>query len=101
MLSAAGLSGGGSGTGKSKVLGLAPPPGGAIKIRSALPPPPNDAVAARMTSTNHGTALKGTMENNSRNSDAFSDLSQLEKNLPSTAGSASAKTSAAGGWAAF
>ncbi|KAI3460967.1 hypothetical protein Pfo_017630 [Paulownia fortunei] len=99
MLSAAGLSGGVSGTGKSKTLGLAPPPSGAMKIRSPLPPPPNDA-AARMTSASHGTALKGAMENPSRPNDFLSDLSQLKKNLPSAAGSESTKSSAAG-WAAF
>ncbi|KAL0459387.1 UNVERIFIED_CONTAM: hypothetical protein Slati_0565900 [Sesamum latifolium] len=95
MLSAAGL----SGTGKPKSLSLAPPPGGAIKIRSPLPPPPN-AAATRMSSGSHGIALKGAKENSRHSSDALSDLSQLEKNLPSSAGSESAKTSAAG-WAAF
>ncbi|KAK4418409.1 hypothetical protein Salat_2253700 [Sesamum alatum] len=96
MLSAAGL----SGTGKPKPLSLAPPPGGAIKIRSPLPPPPNDAAAARMSSGSHGIALKGAKEDSRHSSDALSDLSQLEKNLPPSAGSESAKTSAAG-WAAF
>ncbi|KAI3449790.1 hypothetical protein Pfo_006455 [Paulownia fortunei] len=99
MLSAAGLSSGVSGTGKPKTLGLAPPPSGAVKIRSPLPPPPNDA-AARMTSASHGIALKGAKENARHSSDTLSDLSQLEKNLPSTAGSGSPQTSAAG-WAAF
>ncbi|KAK4408155.1 hypothetical protein Sango_0396500 [Sesamum angolense] len=97
MLSAAGLS---AGTGRSKTLSLAPPPSGAAKVRSPLPPPPNDPAAARMTSGSHGTALKGAKENSSRSNDILSDLSQLKKNLPSAAGSESATTSAAG-WAAF
>lgn len=100
MLSAAGLSGGLSGTAKPKALTLSPPPVGGGKLRTPLPPPPNDPVAARMTSTSHGVGLKGTNENVRRSTDPLSDLSQLEKNLPSTAGSASTKTSAAG-WAAF
>ncbi|KAL8055226.1 hypothetical protein ABFX02_04G043100 [Erythranthe guttata] len=91
MLSAAVLSGGVSGTGKPKALSLAPPPIGAVKIRSPLPPPPNDASAA---------ALKGPKENPRRSNDTLSDLSQLEKSLPSNAGSSSPQTSAAG-WAAF
>ncbi|XP_059660334.1 uncharacterized protein At1g03900-like [Cornus florida] len=101
MLSAAGLSGGHSGTVKSKTLGLAPPPTGAGKIRTPLPPPPNDPVANRMTSASHGVGLK---ENVRHSTGPFSDISQLEKNLPSTAGSGSGsgstKTNAAG-WAAF
>ncbi|KAI8523061.1 hypothetical protein RHMOL_Rhmol13G0045400 [Rhododendron molle] len=100
MLSAAGLSGGPSGTAKPKALSLSPPPVGGGKIRSPLPPPPNDPVAARMTSTSHGVGLKGIKENVRRSTDPLSDLSQLERNLPSTTGSASTKTSAAG-WAAF
>lgn len=77
MLSAAGLSGGVSGTGKPKTLALAPPPSDAVKIRSPLPPPPNDAAAARMTAS-HATALKGAKENSKRSNDTLSDLSQLE-----------------------
>ncbi|KAJ7977222.1 Adaptin ear-binding coat-associated protein 1 [Quillaja saponaria] len=50
MLSAAGLTTGNSGTGKPKTMCLSPPPTGARKIRSPLPPPPNDPVAARITS---------------------------------------------------
>lgn len=74
MLSAAGL----SGTGKPKTVGLAPPPG-AGKIRSPLPPPPNDPAAVRMTSGNHGVGdLKVPKENTSRSSDSLSDLSPLE-----------------------
>ncbi|PON62652.1 Talin [Parasponia andersonii] len=92
MLSAAGL----SGPGKPKTVGLAPPPGSA-KIRSPLPPPPNDPAAARRTSGNHGVDIK---ENTRRGSDSLSDLSPLERSLPSSAGSGSTKNTAAG-WAAF
>ncbi|KAJ0512541.1 putative PH-like domain superfamily, NECAP, PHear domain-containing protein [Helianthus annuus] len=116
MLSTAGLSGGGaSGTekvkplslapppaktrpseaDKVKPLSLAPPPATTRKIRSLIPPPPNDPAAVRMTAANH--------KETSRNStDAFSDLSQLERDLPSKSGSGSSqsKTTAAG-WAAF
>ncbi|XP_022890597.1 uncharacterized protein At1g03900-like [Olea europaea var. sylvestris] len=99
MLSAAGLASGLSGTGKSKTLGLAPPPSGG-KIRSPLPPPPTDLAAARINSSNHDTALKGSKETVKQSNDPLSDLSQLERNLPAGAGSGSAKTSAAG-WAAF
>lgn len=78
MLSAAGLTGGVSATGKSKTLGLVPPPTGAQKIRTPLPPPPNDPAAARMTSGSHVVALKGPKENTRRSTDPFTDLSQLE-----------------------
>ncbi|XP_022727766.1 uncharacterized protein At1g03900-like isoform X2 [Durio zibethinus] len=98
MLSAAGLSGGLSGSGKPKTLGLAPPPNGAGKIRSPLPPPPDDPAAARMTSTNQGVALTKPKEN-TRRADPLTDFSQLESNLPAS-GSGSAKTTASG-WAAF
>ncbi|KAG6662765.1 hypothetical protein I3843_03G248900 [Carya illinoinensis] len=100
MLSAAGLTGGLSGTGKPKALGLAPPPTGVGKIRSPLPPPPNDPVAARMTSANHhGVDLKESKENVRHSNDPLTDLSPLERNLPLATGSGS-KT-AASGWAAF
>ncbi|KAJ0742454.1 putative PH-like domain superfamily, NECAP, PHear domain-containing protein [Helianthus annuus] len=116
MLSTAGLSGGGasgtekvkplslapppaktrpSGADKVKPLSLAPPPATTGKIRSLIPPPPNDPAAVRMTAANH--------KETSRNStDAFNDLSQLERDLPSKSGSGSSqsKTTAAG-WAAF
>lgn len=78
MLSAAGLSGGVSGTGKPKALSLAPPPTGATKIRSPLPPPPNDPAAVRITSTSHGVGLKGPKENARHSTDTLSDFSQLE-----------------------
>lgn len=68
MLSAAGLSGGISGSGKLKPL-LAPPPGVTGKIRTPLPPPPNDPAAARSSSSNHTTR---------RSNDPLSDLSSLE-----------------------
>ncbi|KDP26515.1 hypothetical protein JCGZ_17673 [Jatropha curcas] len=99
MLSAAGLSGGLSGTGKPKTLGIAPPPSGAGKIRSPLPPPPNDPAAARMTAANPGVGLRAPKENTKLSTDPLSDLSPLERNLPS-ATSGSTKTSASG-WAAF
>lgn len=75
MLSAAGL----SGPAKPKTLALAPPPAGAVKIRSPLPPPPNDPAASRMTSASHGNAPNVAQENSRRSStDVLSDLSQLE-----------------------
>ncbi|KAI4349380.1 hypothetical protein L6164_009972 [Bauhinia variegata] len=99
MLSAAGLTGSLSGTTKPKALGLAPPPSGAGKIRSPLPPPPNDPVAARITSGGN-TTVTGTNDSarHSTETNSFSDLSQLQKNLPSTAASGSTTAS---GWAAF
>lgn len=100
MLSAAGLSGGPSASGKSKPLGLVPPPSGGGKIRSPLPPPPNDPAAARMSSPNHDVDIKAPKENARHSTDPLSDLSQLERNLPSSTGVGSAKTTAAG-WAAF
>ncbi|KAJ1417458.1 PH-like domain superfamily [Sesbania bispinosa] len=99
MLSAAGLTAGHSGTPKPKALSLAPPPSGAGKIRSPLPPPPNDPVAARIASTARSSGdHKGTYEGVRHSTDSLSDLSQLQKNLPSTATSGSTTAS---GWAAF
>ncbi|XP_058089459.1 uncharacterized protein At1g03900-like [Magnolia sinica] len=97
MLSAAGLTGGVSSTGKPSAL--APPPPGVGKIKTVLPPPPNDPAAARMTSS-PGVGLKGPKENSRRTMDPFSDLSKIERSLPSTTGSASTKSTASG-WAAF
>eukprot|EP00262_Sarcandra_glabra_P006145 TRINITY_DN1825_c0_g2_i3.p1 TRINITY_DN1825_c0_g2~~TRINITY_DN1825_c0_g2_i3.p1 ORF type:complete len:277 (+),score=45.37 TRINITY_DN1825_c0_g2_i3:621-1451(+) len=97
MLSAAGLSGGASGTGKPSVC-LAPPPSTG-KIRSPLPPPPNDPAVARMTS-GPCVGIKGPKENARRTVDPFSDLSQIERSLPSTTGSGSTKSTSSG-WAAF
>lgn len=77
MLSAAGLSGGLTGTSKPKALSLAPPPSVGAKLRSPLPPPPNDPVAARIAS-NTVTAVKGLNEHVKNSTDPFSDLSQLE-----------------------
>ncbi|EEF32550.1 uncharacterized protein At1g03900 [Ricinus communis] len=101
MLSAAGLSGSVSGTTKPKplALGIAPPPSGGGKIRSPLPPPPNDPAAARRTATNHSVGLREQKENTNCSTDPLSDLSPLERNLPSTT-SGSTKTTASG-WAAF
>ena len=70
MLSA-GKSGGLSSSGNAKTLGLAPPPSGSGKIRSPLPPPPNDPAAARIT-------LKGSKESVRRSTDSLSDFSELE-----------------------
>ncbi|KAI3506869.1 hypothetical protein L1887_21465 [Cichorium endivia] len=113
MLSSAGLSGSAAGTEKIKPLSLAPPPVARTekvkplslapppvssgKIRSPIPPPPNDPATVRMTSTSHNVASR-------HSTDAFTDFSQLERNLPSTGGSASGSTqskSSAAGWAAF
>lgn len=80
MLSAAGLSGGVSGCGKPKLLGLAPPPTGVGKIRSPLPPPPNDPAAARMTSTSQGVGLRASNEN-TRGTDRLTDFSQQVMSL--------------------
>uniref|UniRef100_A0A7N0UJF0 NECAP PHear domain-containing protein n=1 Tax=Kalanchoe fedtschenkoi TaxID=63787 RepID=A0A7N0UJF0_KALFE len=100
MLSAAGLSGGASPTAKPKALSLAPPPSGGVKLRSPLPPPPNDPVATRLASPSHTAGSKGIKETVKPANDSLSDLSQLEKNLPSSAGSSSARGTASG-WAAF
>ncbi|XP_065876108.1 uncharacterized protein At1g03900 [Euphorbia lathyris] len=99
MLSAAGLSAGVPAAGKPKPLGLAPPPSGGGKIRSALPPPPNDPVLARRTSINQSVGSREPKENANHSSNPLSDLSPLERNLPS-ATSGSTKT-ASSGWAAF
>ncbi|GAV65300.1 LOW QUALITY PROTEIN: DUF1681 domain-containing protein, partial [Cephalotus follicularis] len=75
MLSAAGLSGGHSGTGKPKLLGLAPPPHAtAGKIRSPLPPPPNDPVVVQIASPRR----MAPKENTRQNDDSLSDFSLLE-----------------------
>lgn len=84
MLSAAGLSGGPSKSGISKPLNLVPLPTGSTKIRSPLPPPPNDPAAVRMTSVTHDISLKGPKENARHSTEAFSDLSQLEVSHCST-----------------
>lgn len=73
MLSAAGL----SGTGKPKAVAIAPPPGSG-KIRSPLPPPPNDPVAARMTSSSNHSVSDGLKVPKEKSRDSLSDLSPLE-----------------------
>lgn len=78
MLSAAGLTGGHAATPKPKTVSLAPPPSGAGKIRSPLPPPPNDPVAARTASTSRATGPKGTYESVKHSTNALSDFSQLQ-----------------------
>lgn len=76
MLSAAGLSGGTISSDKANKF-LAPPPSGGGKIRSPLPPPPNDPAVKRMTSS-PGVGLKDVKEAVRRNADPLSDLSPLE-----------------------
>ncbi|KAK8506151.1 hypothetical protein V6N13_002792 [Hibiscus sabdariffa] len=93
MLSAAGLSGG-----KPKTLSLAPPPSGAGKIRSPLPPPPNDPVASRLTSSSQDVGQRTPRENPKQTSPS-TYFPQPERNVPAT-GSGSSKTTASG-WAAF
>ncbi|XP_044503034.1 uncharacterized protein At1g03900 isoform X2 [Mangifera indica] len=96
MLSAAGLSGS-----KPKIVGLAPPPETG-KIRSPLPPPPNDPAAARMNSASRKVGVMAPKETAIHSTaDALSDFSQIERNLPSTTTSGSTKTPTASGWAAF
>uniref|UniRef100_A0A1D1XFA9 Uncharacterized protein At1g03900 n=1 Tax=Anthurium amnicola TaxID=1678845 RepID=A0A1D1XFA9_9ARAE len=98
MLSAAGLSGGASSVKKPTTL-IAPPPTGPAKIRSPLPPPPNDPAAARIAS-NHSIGVKDPNGPVRHATDPLSDLSSLEKMLPSSTSTGSTK-SPASGWAAF
>uniref|UniRef100_A0A0V0HU66 Putative ABC transporter family protein-like n=1 Tax=Solanum chacoense TaxID=4108 RepID=A0A0V0HU66_SOLCH len=101
MLSAVGLAAGTTGAVK-KTPALAPPPsGGGNKIRSPLPPPPNDPVMSRKTSTTPSIDFKGSKENARHSTDPLSDLSQIERSLPSATGSGSSKKTTAAGWAAF
>ena len=76
MLSSAGLSGGATAKPKTGML-LAPPPGAAGKLRSPLPPPPNDPAAVRMNS-GHNTGIGPPKETTKRNNDPFSDLSAIK-----------------------
>lgn len=104
MLSAAGLAGSVSSTGRQKAS-LAPPPG-SVKIRSPLPPPPNDTGTIKIGSALSSSPIQNTGSKFSRdtmrhNADPLSDLSQLEMSLPSSTSSGSAKTTSASGWAAF
>ncbi|KAL5229996.1 hypothetical protein ABZP36_028772 [Zizania latifolia] len=98
MLSSAGLSGGASAKPKASML-LAPPPGPAGKLRSPLPPPPNDPTATRMNSSSNA-GIRVLKEPAKRNNDAFSDLSAMKQNLPSSTESGQTKSTGAG-WAAF
>ncbi|CAN1136742.1 Uncharacterized protein At1g03900 [Linum perenne] len=103
MLSAAGLTGGATATGKAKTLSLAPPPSGAAKIRSPLPPPPNDPAVVRISTAGARAAKDSSSTSSKSSSDSFSDFSQLERNLPpaTTTSTGAAKTKTASGWAAF
>lgn len=74
MLSAAGMAGGASGTKKPGAL-LAPPPSVGGKMRSPLPPPPNDPAVTKMHS---GRSALEANESTRRSEDSLSDLSQLE-----------------------
>lgn len=74
MLSAVGLAAGTTGAVK-KTPALAPPPSGGNKIRSPLPPPPNDPATARKTSISPSIALK---ENTKHSTDPLSDLTEIE-----------------------
>nr|CAB3499391.1 unnamed protein product [Digitaria exilis] len=78
---------------------LAQPAGAAGKLRSPLPPPPNDPAAARMNS-GHNAGIRAPKESTKRNNDPFSDLSAIKQNLPSSAESGQTKSTGAG-WAAF
>ncbi|KDO60455.1 hypothetical protein CISIN_1g023540mg [Citrus sinensis] len=101
MLSAAGLSGAVSVSAKAKTVGLAPPPSGMGKIRAPLPPPPNDPAAARINSASHNNGVRAPKETTRHSTtDPSSDLSQIERNFPTSATSGSSKTPASG-WAAF
>ncbi|KAJ4803301.1 Adaptin ear-binding coat-associated protein 1 [Rhynchospora pubera] len=106
MLSSVGLSGVGQAKEKATVGGagsfLAPPPG-AGKLRSPLPPPPNDPAVAKISQK--ASLLAPPRENmgaaKQKNPDPFSDLSSIEKSLPSTTTSSGPKKTSASGWAAF
>ncbi|KAJ1694028.1 hypothetical protein LUZ63_010726 [Rhynchospora breviuscula] len=106
MLSSAGLSGVGQAKEKATVGGagslLAPPPG-AGKLRSPLPPPPNDPAVGKISQK--AILLAPPRENmgaaTQKNPDPFSDLSSIEKSLPSTTTSSVPKKTSASGWAAF
>lgn len=101
MLSAAGLSGAVSVSAKAKTVGLAPPPSGMGKIRAPLPPPPNDPAAARINSASRNNGVRAPKETTRHSTtDPSSDLSQIERNFPTSATSGSSKTPASG-WAAF
>lgn len=101
MLSAAGLSGGVSVSAKAKTVGLAPPPSGMGKIRTPLPPPPNDPAAARINSASRNNGVRAPNETTRHSTtDPSPGLSEIERSLPTSATSGSSKTPASG-WAAF
>ncbi|KAG6552203.1 hypothetical protein Mapa_006051 [Marchantia paleacea] len=88
---------------KSMKGALAPPPGGG-RIRSPLPPPPNDTRPIRsphqpyvLSTTSKAHAQDKVSERSG--GDSLSDMSALKVNLPSSTRSSSA--SASSGWAAF
>ncbi|KAI0528801.1 hypothetical protein KFK09_001344 [Dendrobium nobile] len=97
MLSAAGMSGAASNTKKPGAL-LAPPPSGGGKMRSPLPPPPNDPAVTKMHS---GSSALMANESTRRSADPLSDLSQLERSLPSTNTTVHPTSTTSSGWAAF
>lgn len=76
MLSTAGLTGGPSNKPKVGTL-LAPPPGSAGKVKSPLPPPPNDPATARMAS-GYNAGLNAPMESTGKPVDPLSDFSAIE-----------------------
>jgi adaptin ear-binding coat-associated protein 1/2 len=85
MLSSTGLSGVGQAKQKATVDGtgslLAPPPGGAGKLRSPLPPPPNDPAVAKISkkaSLLEPPHEKLKVSSRGTNPDPFSDLSSIE-----------------------
>lgn len=67
-----------SAAGQSKTIAIAPPPSGANKIRSPLPPPPNDLAISQKTSSSPRIALKGPKESSRQSIDPLSNLSQLQ-----------------------
>ena len=76
MLSSAGVSGGATEKPKASML-LAPPPGATGKLRSPLPPPPNDSASARMNS-GQNAVTRASKEPTKKNKDPFSDISAIE-----------------------
>ncbi|RWW22628.1 hypothetical protein GW17_00013161 [Ensete ventricosum] len=76
MLSTAGLSAGASSKHKATTF-LSPPPGGAGKLRSPLPPPPNDSATARMN-LGRNSGLNPPKDSARRPGDSLQDLSAIE-----------------------
>ncbi|KAL3677097.1 hypothetical protein R1sor_027045 [Riccia sorocarpa] len=85
---------------------LAPPPGGG-RLRSPLPPPPNDTRPIRSphqayvttTSVKSYAQDKKPDRQSAAAKDSFSDMSSLKANLPSSTRASSGSTSSS--WAAF